>query len=335
MKIIVDTLGGDNAPLAVFQGVLDAMAKDKELQTILVGKKEEITSFFQKNNGDLSRIEIIEAEEAVLNTDHPSLFLKQKPNSSLAKCFEALRTRNDISAMVSAGPTGAILTGTVLRIGRIPGIARPALMATIPTRPGPLCRVMDVGANMDCKPEYLYQFAIMADAYLKTIGVANPRIGLLNVGAEEGKGNELAKAAYPLLQQSGLNFVGNIEGDHVLRGEADAVICDGFSGNVWVKSLEEACKYVSDLFKEAVTGNPLAKFGALFQLKGLKKAKLPFEMSRKACAPLLGAKKVIVKAHGKAEADSIMLTIEEAVRLVKEGLIEKIGEAMKPAETQQ
>lgn len=330
MKIIVDTLGGDHAPLAVFQGALDAMEKDKELQLILVGKKEEINSYFEQHKGDLSRIEIIEADEAVLNTDHPSTFFKEKPNCSLARCFEALRTREDIDAMVSAGPTGAILTGTVLRIGRIPGVARPALMATIPTRPGPLCRVIDVGANMDCKPEYLYQFAVMADAYLKAIGIDNPRIGLLNVGAEEGKGDELAKAAFPLLKESGLNFVGNVEGDHVLRGEADAVVCDGFSGNVWVKSLEEACKYVSDLFKEAVAGNPLAKFGALFQLKGLKKAKVPFEMSRKACAPLLGAKKIIVKAHGKAEADSIMLTILEAAKLVREGLIEKIATAMQP-----
>ncbi|MCR5491784.1 MAG: phosphate acyltransferase PlsX, partial [Bacilli bacterium] len=255
MKFIIDTLGGDNAPQAVFDGCALALQEQSDLNLVMVGKKADIEKFVADNKIDPSRIEIIEADEAVLNTDHPATFLKEKPNCSLAKCYEALRTREDIDACVSAGPTGAILTGAIFRIGRIEGISRPALVATIPTRTGKLCRVMDVGANMDCKPEYLYQFAHMASTYLALIGVENPRIGLLNVGAEEGKGNDLAKAAYNMLKESDLNFVGNVEADHVVNGEADAIIADGFSGNVFIKSLEGGCYYVSDLFKEAVSGN--------------------------------------------------------------------------------
>ena len=328
MKFVIDTLGGDNAPQAVFEGAALALKDQPDLSLVMAGKKAEIEKFITDNKIDPNRIEIIEADEAVLNTDHPATFLKEKPNCSLAKAYEALRTREDIDAFISAGPTGAILTGAIFRIGRISGIARPALMATIPTRTGKLCRVMDVGANMDCKPEYLVQFAHMASTYLSIIGVENPRIGLLNVGAEEGKGNEMTKEVYNLLKQSGLNFVGNVEADHVVNGEADAIIADGFSGNVFIKSLEGGCYYVSDLFKKAVSGNFFAKIGALFQLKGLKAAKVPFNYARKACAPLLGTKKVVVKVHGKGDSTAFRETMAETRKLVEGKLIEKIQNAV-------
>ena len=328
MKILVDVLGGDNAPKAVLEGAVNALKKEAELHLVLVGPKQAIEDTMKQAAIPEERYTVIPSEEAVLNTDHPSLFLKQKPNSSMALCFDALRKSEDIDAMVSAGPTGALLTGTVLRIGRLPGVSRPALIATLPTRNGSFVRLCDAGANMDCKAEYLVQFALMADVYLRLIGVENPRIATLSVGQEEGKGNEVVKETYQSLKQLPLNFVGNIEGDHVLRGESDLVVCDGFAGNVFLKSLEEGATFIGDLFKEALYRNIFTKLGALLQLKGLKKVKEPFNHARKACAPLLGAKKLVLKCHGKAEAETFEATILEGARLTKLGLQEKIAAAI-------
>ena len=328
MKILVDCLGGDNAPSAVLEGAVSALKKQPELQLVLVGPEKVICEAMDKAGIAKDRYEIIHTEVAVDNTDHPSLFLKQKPDASLSLAFDALRKREDIDGMVSAGPTGALLTGTVLRIGRIPGVSRPALIATIPSRTGGLVRLVDAGANMDCKSDYLVQFAMMADAYLKLIGMESPRVATLSVGQEEGKGNEVVKETFGILKQSSLNFVGNIEGDHVLRGEADIVVCDGFAGNVFLKSLEEGAYFISDLFKAALYRNIFTKLGALLQLKGLKKVKEPFAHAKKACAPLLGAKKLVLKCHGKSEPETFEATILEAFSLAKAGLQEKIAAAI-------
>ena len=332
MKIMVDILGGDNAPMAPLEGCKQALRQRDNLEIVALGEKKGIEDFFKDEPELLKRLEIIECDGAVTNSDHPATFLKEKPNSSLAKGFDAFRTREDIDALVSSGPTGAILTGTVLRLGRIPGIARPALLSTFPTKSGGMCRLLDTGANMDCKPEYLLQFAQMADIYLKLLGVKNPRIGLLSVGMEEGKGNDLVKETYPLLQQSGLNFVGNIEADRAFDDLVDIIVCDGFSGNVFAKAIEGSALYIADLFKQALTANVFAKFGALFQLSGIKKAKAPFKYAQRACAPLLGAKKLVLKAHGKAGSETMYETIDEACKLVEGKLIHAITEAVKVAD---
>ena len=335
MRILVDVLGGDNAPKAVLEGAVAALQKEADLELILVGPQKEIESALDKGQIDRKRVEIIHSEVAVTNEDHPSLFIKQKPDSTLALCFDALRKRDDIDGMVSAGPTGALLTGTVLRIGRLPGVGRPALLATLPTRQGGFVRLLDAGANMDCKSEYLVQFAFMADSYLRMLGVESPRIATLSVGQEEGKGNEVVKETYEALKKTSLNFIGNIEGDHVLRGEADIVVCDGFAGNIFLKSLEEGAYFISDLFKAALYRNIFTKLGALLQLKGLKKVKEPFNHAKKACAPLLGAKKLVLKCHGKSEAETFEATILEGYRLAKLGLQEKIAEAISSINTEE
>ncbi len=329
MKIMVDILGGDNAPNAPLEGCMRALKERNDLQIVALCPPSLVDDYF-KNEPELrKRIEVIEASCAVLNTDHPATFIKEKPDCSLARGIESFRTREDIDALVSSGPTGAILTGTVLRLGRIPGISRPALLSTFPTKSGGMCRLLDTGANMDCKPEYLVQFAKMADVYLKLLGVKNPRIALLSVGMEEGKGNDLVKETYPLLKESGLNFVGNIEADRAFDDLVDIIVCDGFSGNVFAKAIEGSALYIAGLFKEALTANIFAKFGALFQLKGIKKAKAPFKYAQRACAPLLGAKKLVLKAHGKAGADTMYETIDEACKLVEGKLIDSIVEAVK------
>jgi len=328
MKIMVDILGGDNAPLAPLEGCKKALEIRPDLEIVALGEKQQIEGFFKQEPAFLKRIEIIECVGAVTNNDHPATFLKDKPDCSLAKGIEAFRVRDDIDALVSSGPTGAILTGTVLRLGRIPGISRPALLSTYPNKKGGVFRLLDTGANMDCKPEYLLQFAQMADVYLKLLGIKNPRIGLLSVGMEEGKGNELVKEAFPLLKESGLNFVGNIEADRAFDDFVDVIVCDGFAGNIFAKAVEGSALYIADLFKEALTANIFAKFGALLQLKGIKKAKAPFKFAQRACAPLLGAKKLVLKAHGKAQGDTMYETIDEACKLVEGRLIQAITEAV-------
>ncbi len=328
MKILVDALGGDLAPQAVLEGAAHALASRKDLSLVIAGPSAICKEKLEKLGADMSRIEFLEAKDAVLNTDHPALFLKQKPQSSLAIAYDSLRKRDDIDGMASAGPTGAVLTGAVLRLGRIPGIERPALLSTLPTKNGSYVRLIDSGANMDCKPEYLYQFALMASTYLECIGIKSPRVSLLNVGSEEGKGDELSKEAYALLKDSSLNFLGNIEGDHVLDGTTDIVTCDGFAGNVFLKGSEGAFYFMKDLMKEAMSGTAIRKFGALFQLKGIKQAKKPFEMVKRGCAPLLGTKKLVVKTHGKSDAETFEGTILETASLAEKGLLKKIEEAL-------
>ena len=326
MKIILDALGGDKAPNATIDAAALALRDNPDLELILAGPEETLRPAMERKKIPLDRVSFLEAKQAVLNTDHPATFLKEKPDSSLAVAFEALRREDDIAALVSAGPTGALLSGTVLRIGRIPGVHRPGLLACIPNKKGGRTYLIDVGANMDCKPEYLYQFAVMADTYLKSLGYKSPRVAVLSVGQEEGKGNELSKTVYDMLKGSGLNFVGNVEGDHVIEGNADLVVCDGFSGNVFLKSLEGGAYFISDLFKAAIFKNIFTKFGALFMLRGLKNVKKPFEYAKKGSSPLLGAKKIVLKCHGKSDADTIAATITEAMNLKKKGLIERIGE---------
>lgn len=328
MKILVDVLGGDNAPSAVLSGAVRALQEKEDLFLCLAGKKEDIVPVMEKAQIPADRYEILEADCAVLNIDHPATFLKEKPTSTLSVAFTALRTRNDIDGMISAGPTGALLTGAVLKVGRMAGVARPALMASLPTRKNEFTYLIDSGANMDCKPEYLLQFAIMASTYLEHNGKPKPTVALLSVGQEEGKGNELVKETYALLKTSGLNFVGNIEGDHVLKGDADIVVADGFSGNVFLKASEEAFMFVSDLFKGAIFKNIFTKFGALFMVKHLKKVKEPFSKALKSSAPLLGTKKLVLKCHGKADEETFYQTIMHAYRLTEENFIGEMQQAL-------
>lgn len=326
MKILLDILGGDKAPAAPLEAAHKALAEDKDLQMVLAGKKEEIEEYFKDKPEEFARVEILEAKEAVLNTDHPATFLKQKPESSLAVAFTAMRHRGDIDALISAGPTGALLTGAVLSLGRIAGVKRPALMTTLPGGG----KILDSGANMDCKPEYLVQFAQMADVYYQAINNKKPRIALLSVGKEEGKGNDLVKQTYALLkEEKDLNFVGNVEGDTAFEDVCDVVVADGFDGNVFIKAAEGGALYATGLFKKAMKRNIFSKLGALLQMKGLKQAKAEFSKVVDACAPLLGCRKLVLKCHGKADQLPLYNTIIEAKRLTESQMVQRIAEAVK------
>ena len=325
MKFVIDCYGGDYSPFETVKGVALALKEDKTISYVLTGNKEEIIKLLEEYQADMSRIEIIDAKEVFTNNDKPTTIVHEKEETSLVKGLVALKSRDDIDAFITSGSTGGTLAGAIFKVGRIKGIHRPCLMATLPTRKNTLVRMVDVGANMDPKPEYLLQYALMANEFVKLSGISNPRIALLNVGKEEEKGNELSHATYKLLKEyQGINFIGNIEGDHVLKGEADIVVCDAFSGNVFIKSLEETAYFVSDAFQGAIKKNIFTKIGALFQLKELKKVKGLFKYANEASAPLLGISKLVVKMHGKSRAENVKSVIFEVKNLVENKLIEKI-----------
>lgn len=329
MRILVDAMGGDNAPKAVIKGAIAALKEESELELILVGDKDKIQSLLAKEDPELiKRIELIHASSVVLNSDHPSLFLKTKADSSMAICFEQLRSNDDIGGFISAGPTGALLTGSILRIGRLEGVHRPALLSTLPTRKGNSVYLLDSGANVDSRPEYLVQFALMGDVYLKSIGLVEPRIALLNIGSEEGKGNELIKSTFPLIQNLPLNFVGNIEPDHVQKDEVDLVVADGFHGNILLKGIEGGASYAAGLFKHALKRNIFTKFISLFLLHSINKSVAPLNKALNSCAPLLGTKKLVVKCHGKGKDETFRQTIVTTYKLAKANFITNLQEAI-------
>lgn len=325
MTFVLDAMGSDLGPREITLGIAKAAKVRKDINFKIFGDGEIILKTLKEEGISLDRVEVYDCHEVMTNDDTPTDIIKLKSETSLGQAIRYLRS-NDVDGLLTAGSTGATLSGATLLIGRIPGINRPCLMATLPTRTKKLTRVMDIGANMDCKPEYLYQFALMANVFLKSTGIENPRIGLLNVGKEDHKGNQLTHAVSDMLKANkDLNFVGNIEGDHVLKGEADAVICDGFAGNVFLKSLEESAYFISDAFKEALNKNIFTKFGALFQLKHLKNVKNLFKYANEACAPLLGIKKLVIKMHGKSNANNVKSCILQAAELVDNKFIDEIN----------
>ncbi|MBQ3042554.1 MAG: phosphate acyltransferase PlsX, partial [Clostridia bacterium] len=269
IKIVVDAYGGDNSPLVNYEGTLKALQNLPEVEIVLVGNQEEIENFFADKQYDKSRLTILHAPDAITCHDKPTEAIKTKKESSLYKAFELMRNDPTARALVSIGSTGAVLAGAVLRVGRIKGVKRPAFCPILPTVQNGLVSICDSGANVDCDPIYLQQFAIMGSLYMqKAYGVENPRVALLNIGAEEEKGNQLAKDTYQLLKQTNnINFVGNMEGREVLDGNVDVVVCDGFDGNVLLKSTEGACLNMLKLVKRAFMANLVSKMGALLLKK--------------------------------------------------------------------
>ena len=326
MKVVVDAFGGDNAPLEVIEGTVLALQKNKDLEVVLCGKEDEIKALLA---GRTDRIEIINANDVITNDDQPTLAIRQKTDSSLVKAFDALKENDDIVGLVSAGSTGAVLTGAILKIGRIKGISRPALCPILPTVDDNRCvMICDSGANVDCKTEYLLHFAIMASAYYSIVqNEPNPRVGLLNNGTEDKKGNELTKNTFPLMKQLPINFIGNVEAREVMSGDVDVIVTDGFAGNVLLKSVEGTAKAMSTFLKKEAKKNIFSMLGALMmgKFKGIKKK---MDINKYGGAPFLGCKKLVVKTHGSANRLNICNTILQVVNLAENKLNEKIENAI-------
>ena len=334
VKILVDTLGGDSSPHANIEGAIMALKENKDVHLILVGDEEVIKKGLEGAKVDLDRVSIIHAPDVIDCNDKPTEAMKLKKESSLYKCYELLRGEEDIGAMVSTGSTGAILVGAVLKLGRIKGVKRPAFCPVLPTMDGNIVGLTDSGANVDCDAELLRQFAVMGSLYMqKAYGVENPRVKLLNVGVEEEKGDLLRKETRALFkEEKRINFTGNMEARDFISGCCDLVVCDGFSGNVLLKSTEGACVEVMKLMKGAFYKSVKNKLGALLLKKDVLAIKNRMDYNNYGGAVLLGAKKTIVKAHGSSKAKSVCVSIQQAYNMEKNNLREAIALAMAQSE---
>ncbi len=327
MRIVVDAMGTDDCPIADVAGSVDAARLYGET-IVLVGDEQRVRAELGKHNTAGLSIEVVHAPEAVRMTDKPSVVTKARPNSSMHIGMNLVKD-GQADAFVSAGNTGAALSiATLATLRRIPGVRRPALSAIIQIGTRRITLV-DVGANADCKPDWLVQFAVMGSAFTsRALGVQNPRIGILSNGEEEGKGNQLIRDASALLRESGLAFIGNIEPKDLLSGHADVVVCDGFVGNILIKSIEGSTRLVPSLIREELMRDLRSRVAGLLAMPAFRRVRKsvdPFEIGG---APLLGVNGVVIIAHGRSNALGIRNAIRQARQAVQGGLIEAIREGI-------
>ena len=321
MKIIIDCMGGDNAPLEMLKGVIDAKA---ELggDYLLVGHKDILEATARENGLDISGFEILHAE-TVITMEDDSMAFREKKDSSMTMALKAL-ANGEGDAMVSCGNTGTLFAGATLTVRRIKGVHRAALAATLPFDPPVL--LLDCGANVTVQPEFLPQFAAMGSAYMKALyGLDNPRVGLLNNGAEEHKGTPLHTEAHQLLKACpDVNFVGNVEGNQVPFGACDILVTDGFTGNVLLKTMEGMGKMFSGRMKSIFYHSLLTKLGALTVKKSFMQFKKDFDVKEHGGSPILGIRKPVIKAHGSSDARAFKSAIRQAMRFAESGAIEAL-----------
>jgi len=327
MKIVVDAMGGDFAPQHEVLGAIEALKKDGEIEITLVGKKDVLEKELAKH-GRFSKINIVQATEVVSMHDSPTQVLREKKDSSLNVAVQLLK-EGKVDALVSAGNTGAVLATSIFTIGRIKNVERPAIVAVFPTLKKPLV-ILDIGANVDCKPKHLLQFAVMGEVFSeKVLAVKNPVVRILNIGEEEEKGNELTTEAYKLIKTTNiLNFQGNLEPKHLLDGETDVVVCDGFIGNVLLKFGECCTNTIFKMIKEGVKKNMLATIGAIFMLPVFKALRKKVDYDEFGGTLLLGVKKVVIIAHGSASPKAICNAILEAKKVKENKVVELIEEKL-------
>lgn len=328
LRIAVDALGGDHAPHAIVAGALEAV-REKDFTVVLVGP-EAVLAPRLAGTGLAGRIEIAEATEVISDLDSPSLAVRRKKQSSLVVAANLLRA-GQVDAVVTAGSTGAFMAAGLLLVGRLEGIDRPALAPMIPTRNGRGVMLLDAGANVDAKPEHLMQYGVMGALYAaRVLHRDNPKVALLNVGTEEGKGNQVSKDAFLLLKGADLNFVGNIEARELLAGQVDVVVCDGFTGNVLLKALEGMAATFASMLKEHMTRSWQSKLGALLLRPSLRGFKRQFDYAEYGGAPLLGINGVLVKCHGSSGPTAIKNGLLQAARFVEQGIVQSIKESVTP-----
>ena len=318
MKIIIDAMGGDLAPEAPVLGALQG-AKDFGAQITLVGRGEEILQVMKKNGiSDLPEgVEIANADDMVDMHDDPATVLHKRKNSSMVVGLRML-AEGQGDAFISAGSTGALLTGATLLVKRVKGIRRAAMGPAMPNKAGGKTVILDCGANAECTPEFLLQFALVGSLYAKKcLGIENPRVGLLNIGTEDSKGTPLQKEAYGLLQEAGsrglLNFTGNVEARDVPMGAVDVVVCDGFSGNVLLKSIEGTAAFMGSLVSRMFKKNALTKVAALLCSSGIKSLKKLLDYREIGGTQFLGIRKPVIKAHGSSDAKAFSNAVGQAM----------------------
>lgn len=328
-KIILDGMGGDDAPAAIVKGATLALNADKDLYIIITGRESEISAELAKYKYDTSRLEILDCPDVIGMNDVPTVAIKNK-QTSLAAAYWKLKKEDDICGLVTAGSTGAAIVGGQLILGRLKGVKRPALCPAIPNVHGGVTLLCDCGANAECKPAMLCQFAVLASVYAQAgFGKENPTVGLLNNGTEEHKGDPLHQETYKYLKQmKGINFIGNVEGRDITYGDVDVVVSDGFSGNLSLKAIEGCAKMILGQMKKQFTSSPAALIGALFLRGAIKRMKKELDFNKVGGAFLLGLKKVVVKSHGNSKPETIAGAIANALKIHRNGLIPKVEQLL-------
>lgn len=331
MKILVDAMGGDYAPDAIVNGSIDAVKMRDGFELALIGDREQIERILDKRNFKSDRIEVIHAKEVITNDDVPTRAIRRKKNSSMVVGFNMLKEGKG-DAFLSAGSTGALLTGALFILGRLKGVDRPALGAMIPTKAGK-CLLIDAGLNTTCKPINYIQFGIFGSAYMKGLfNMDNPRVGLVNMGTEAKKGTEILKQAYSLLKSSDLNFVGNIEGKDIPLGNVDVAVCDGYVGNVMLKFLEGTGSFFAGFLKGMLTKNIFSKISTLFVMKDMKAFKKMIDPSEDGGAPVLGVNGLVIKSHGNSDEKTIRNVIFKTLNLANSSVFDEIRNSVEKME---
>ena len=324
MAIVLDAMGGDEAPQAIVAGAVEA-ARSSELPIILVGRQEALEAELRQHDTTGLALTIRHAPDVITMNDHATA-VRQRPDSSIRVACDLVKA-GEGQAVVSAGHSGATMAAALMAFGRIPGISRPALIALIPARTTHPTLLIDMGANADCKPQQLQQFGLMGSIYSEMVyGVGNPKVGLLSIGEEPTKGNELSLAAYPLLEEAPVNFVGNIEGRHILADTVDVVVCDGFTGNVALKTLEGAAEFISSLLKSELRASPRRILGALLAQPAFNSVRARMDYEEHGGAPLVGLNNTVIIAHGRSNAKAIASTLRQAQQAVAMDVTGKINQ---------
>ncbi|ALS21589.1 phosphate acyltransferase PlsX [Paenibacillus naphthalenovorans] len=323
MRIAIDAMGGDHAPQAAVEGAVSAAREWADITVILVGDTDRLQPLLQGNKP--ANLELRHASETIEADDEPVKAVRRKKDASMVVAGRMVKEK-EADAMISAGNTGALMTTGLLVVGRIPGIERPALAPMLPTTDGEGILALDLGANMDATANQLVQYAIMGSLYRSKVhGLHEPRVGLLNVGTEAMKGNEVAKAAFPLLEQAPIRFVGNVESRDVLRKPCDVVVCDGFAGNIMLKSMEGTASVIFSALKEEFTRTWYTKLAAAIVKKGLGQFRKKLDYTEHGAAPLLGIDGLVLKSHGSSNALAFKNAVRQARLALKNDLVGSIS----------
>ncbi|MCD8502452.1 MAG: phosphate acyltransferase PlsX [Bacillaceae bacterium] len=321
MKIAIDAMGGDHAPEEIVKGAIAATNKYSDIEITLVGKEDEINKYL---TDDAKRISVIHTDEKIESTDAPVFAVRRKKTSSMVLAVKEVK-EGRADACISAGNTGALMAAGLLVVGRIKGIERPALSPMLPTLGGEGFLLLDAGANMDAKPEHLLQYGIMGSIYMQKVrDVQNPRVGLLNVGTEDDKGTELTKQTFQLLKEANINFIGNVEARDLLNGVADVVVCDGFSGNVVLKTIEGTALSLFSILKKELTSTFINKLAAGVLKPSFKKVKDNMDYTEYGGAGLFGLQAPVIKAHGSSNANAILNSVRQTREMLTQNVVETI-----------
>jgi glycerol-3-phosphate acyltransferase PlsX len=328
VKIVVDAMGGDQAPAVVVDGAVQA-ARQWDIEVILAGQRGLVQAELEKHNTAGLRLTLLHASEVIEMDEHPAAAVRAKKDNSMVVGMELVK-RREADAFFTAGNSGGALAAALFRLGRIRGVKRPALSTVFPSQtPQGFCFILDIGANTDCRPEYLLQFAMMGSVYAeRVLGVPNPRVAIVSNGEEEGKGNQLVQETVPLLKASPLNFVGNAEGKDILRGLADVIVTDGFTGNVIIKLAEGVSRFLMDLLKENLTASSMSKVGAALAKPAFDNVRSRLDYREYGGAPLLGIDGVVIVGHGRSDALAIKNAIRVATQTVENSVLEAIKQGL-------